>query len=457
MKNSKKDLDNMLKLDSIDWAEVVEALDPKEGFRDCDIKRALKKTGRSFNYNGPFHATVRNFIKYLGSNVKVDMIEGERVYTLTGSPVIKKKPVQGQKTGLFVPVTSTVIGKFEAKKEVVETKDEDKIKDLFNRSYSRLSEAIKLLAIFIKYESKKVPGEIIKNEFGLLGVNYLTYLKLGRPATKEIFDRLGLFTVNIQKNGSKKPSDWILSGDGEVLEAFMRLQEIYKNLSGVEHENLDDYISTKKLVVQPKTWEDAKKVVKQQTLEIDRTETTENRWKKWLLLEALKNRQGAASSIESLVGWIKSVRYTEIDKNEAIKLFREMQNDSGCIKFTPGDCVSYNGETVKVLFKLYDPKKITENVYVKVRMTPEEMGKTFSGMMFNIDEALEGGKYIYKIHIDRSYQMEVNLKKLLRIIQISGAVYSTGSFMISRVSKILEKEDSERNSKEQSILILENI
>lgn len=452
MKNIKKDLDNKLKLDSIDWAEVVEALDPKEGFRDCDIKKALKKTGRSFNYNGPFHTTVRNFIKYLGDNVKVNMIEGERVYTIIQIPSIPKKHQCIKTVDVSGPVEKpTPIPMKE------EPKDEDKIKDLFNRSYSRLSEAIKLLAIFIKYESKKVPGEIIKNEFELLGVNYLTYLKLGRTVTKEIFDRLGLFTVNIQRHGSKGSSDWILSGDGEVLEAFMKLQEIYKNLSGVEHENLDDYISTKKLVVQPKTWEDAKKVTKQQTLEIDRNETTENRWKKWLLLEALKNRQGAASSIESLVGWIKSTRYTEIDKNEAIKLFREMQNDSGCIKFTPGDCVSYNGETVKVLFKLYDPKKITENVYVKVRMTPEEMGKTFSGMMFNIDEALEGGKYIYKIHIDRSYQMEVYLKKLLRIIQISGAVYSTGSFMISRVSKILEKEDSERNSKEKSILILENI
>lgn len=448
MKNSKKDLDNKLKLDSIDWAEVVEALDPKEGFRDCDIKKALKKTGRSFNYNGPFHTTVRNFIKYLGSNVKVDMIEGERVYTIIHIP----SKHQCIKT---VDVSGPVVKPTLTKEVIDKPKDEDKIKDLFNRSYSRLSEVIKLLAIFIKYESKKVSGEIIKNEFELLGVNYLTYLKLGRPVTKEIFDRLGLFTVNINRYG-KKGSDWILTGDGEVLEAFMRLQEIYKNLTGVEHENLDDYISTKKLVVQPKTWEDVKKIVKQQILGIDRDETTETKWKKWLLLEALKNRQGASSSIESLVGWIKSTRYTEIDKNEAIRFFREMQNDSGCIKFTPGDCVSYNGETIKVLFKLYDPKKITENVYVKVRMTPEEMGKTFSGMMFNIDEALEGGKYIYKIHIDRSYQTEVYLKKLLRIIQISGAVYSTGSFMISRVSKILEKEDSERNSKEQSILILEN-
>ena len=207
--------------------------------------------------------------------------------------------------------------------------------------------------------------------------------------------------------------------------------------------------------MKPKTWEEAKE--KQQTLRIDRNETTEIKWKKWLLLEALKNRQGATSSIESLVGWVKTIRYTEIDKNEAIKLFREMQNDTGCIKFMPGDCVSYSGEGVKVLFKLYDPKKITETVYIKVRLTPEEMRQTFSDLMFNIDEALEGGKYIYKININRSYQTEIYLKKLLRIIRITGAVYSTNSFIISRVSKILEKEDSDRNMKDNNMIILENI
>lgn len=454
MRNSKKDLNNMLKLDKIDWAEVVEALDPKEGFRDCDIKRALKKTGRSFNNNGPFHTTVRNFIKYLGDNVNTKMVNGKKIYTIIQVPSTKKRPVC-QQSGLEPAV---IASKPIVKEEVVQQKDEDRIKDLFNRSYSGLSNAIKLLAIFIKYETKKISSEIVRNEFETLGVNYTSFLHVGRPLSKIIFERLEFFTFDIKRYGIKG-SDWVLLGDYEVLEAFMKLQEIYKNLTGVEHENLDDYISTKKLVVKPKTWEDVKKVVKQkqQTLRIDRDETTEKRWKKWLLLEALKNRQGASSSIDYLIGWIKSVRYTEIDKNEAIKLFREMQNDSGCIKFAPGDSVSYSGEEIKVLFKFYDPRKITESVYVKVRLTPEEMGKIFSGIVFNIDEALEGGKYIYKIHIDRSYQTEVYLKKLLRIIQISGAVYSTGSFMISRVSKILEKEDSERNSKEQSILILENI
>lgn len=446
----------MLKLDKIDWAEVVNALDSKEEFRDCDIKRALRKTGRSFNNNGPFHTTVRNFIKYLGNNVKIKMANGEKIYTIIQVPSTEKRPVC-QQIGLDKCVPAVIASSSIVKEDVVKQKDEDKIKDLFNRSYSSLSGAIKLLAIFIKYETKKLSSEIVKSEFKTLGMNYTSFLHVGRPTSKIIFERLELFTFNIKRYGIKG-SDWILLGDCEVLEAFMKLQEIYKNLTGVEHENLDDYISSKKMVVQPKTWEKAKVITKTISLEINRDETTDAKWKKWLLLEALKNRQGASSSIDSLIGWIKSTRYAEINRNEAIKLFREMQNDSGCIKFTPGDCVSYNGEeTIRALFKHYDPKKITENVYVKVRMTPEEMGKTFSGMMFNIDEALGGGKYIYKIHIDRSYQMEVNLKKLLRIIQISGAVYSTSSFMISRVSKILEKEDSEKNSKEQSILILENI
>ena len=79
----KKDLNKKLKLDSIDWAEVLDALDEKTaGFKESDIKRALRKTGRSFNNNGPFHSTVREFIKRLGDTVETQMVGGEKVYKI---------------------------------------------------------------------------------------------------------------------------------------------------------------------------------------------------------------------------------------------------------------------------------------------------------------------------------------------------------------------------------------
>lgn len=459
MRKKEKDLNDKLKLDRIDWVEVIEALDPKVGFRESDIKRALKKTGRSFNNNGPFHTTVRNFVKFLGKDVKIEMVGGEKVYTILNIPA---KKVKAKTTDDIKPVV------FPGPREEIEVKkeitDEEKIKDIFKKTYNGLSWTIKLLAVFIKYESKTVSGESMRKEFEALGMKYKYYLTYGRPMTKKILKRLGLPEITIKRYGSKGGSDWIFDCN-EILDTFIRLQEIYKNLSGTEHENLDDYISTKKAVAQPKKeekkdlWEKVKEIQKPKEISIiNRKETDNTRWTKWLLLEALRDRRGATTSVESLVRWIKTDRYAEIDKNEAVRLFREMKSDSGdIIEFSPGDRVSYSDKSIKVLFERYDPKKIVETVYIKVRMTPEEMRNTFPDLVFSIDEALDAGKYIYKIVLDRSYKMEIYLKKLLRIVQISGTIYNPESYIISRVSKIIENEDSKNRMTNNNILILESI
>lgn len=331
--------------------------------------------------------------------------------------------------------------------------DSIKIKDLFNRSYSRLDEAIKLLAIFIKYKTNKLSCRIIKDEFKSLGINYDTYMKLGRTATDEIFKRLGLFEVKIKRQGPKG-AEWTLEGDADSRESFTKLKQIYKELTGKEPNNLDDFISSEK--IETKSWEEVKSEKKKmkKILGISREESDNRKWQKWLLLEALRERRGANSSIESLIGWIKTTRYTEINKDNAIRLFREMQEDSGCIKFAPGNCISWKSDAVNTLFKFYDPRKITENVFIKVRLTPDEMRTLFPGLSFNIDENLGEGKYIYRIVIDRSYQTEIYLRKLLELIKISGSVY-TKSFMISRVSKIIEKENADKTTRDNNIIILE--
>lgn len=331
--------------------------------------------------------------------------------------------------------------------------DSEKIKDLFNRSYSRLDEAIKLLAIFIKYKTNKVSYKIVKSEFKLLGINYGTYMKLGRTATNEIFQRLGLFEVNIKRQGLKG-AEWSLDGDANIKDSFIKLQQIYRDLTGKEPKNLDNFISSDK--TETKSWEEIKseKENMKKILGISREESDNRKWQKWLLLEALKERLGANSSIESLIGWIKTTRYTEINKDNAIRLYREMQEDSGCIKFAPGNCISWKSDAINTLFKFYDPRKITESVFVKVRLTPDEMRTIFPGLSFNIDENLGEGKYIYRLIIDRSYQTEIYLKKLLELVKISGSIY-TKSFMISRVSKILEKENADKVTRDNNLIILE--
>lgn len=452
---SKKELNNKLKLDKIDWAEVINCLDTTVAFRDYDVKRALKKTGRSFNINGPFHATVRNFIKYLGENVKIDMIEGEKVYTITSIP---KECIKKKKTVEVLGPKIIDIPTPEKPEQENKISDEDKIRDLFGRNFNRLSEVIKLLAIFIKYESKVVSGRIVKHEFKTLGINYTSYLNANRSVTVEILKRLDLFDFKIKRNGSKG-SDWILTGDTEVLEAYLKLIDVYKKLTTKDPENLDSYISSEKYKEPESTTKTEEKIIKKpRIIEITREEPEESKWLKWLLLESLKSRQGACSSMDTLTSWIFDTRYVKIDSDKAIKMIREMAYDlPGSIKFFPGDRASYDEKEAVSLFKHYDPRKLKETIYVKVKLSPSEINHTFEDLEFEVDEKLEDGYYIYEILANRSYQNEIYLKKLLRIIRVSGKIYTPSSKIVKRIQDIIKKEDSKINTRDTNMIILEKI
>lgn len=471
MKNSKKDWNNKLKLDNIDWAEVIEALETTTGFKEADIKKAFKKTGRSFNNNGPFHTTVRRFIEALRGCVKTEMINGEKVYTITSvedalNLVSHKKKVSKPVEELGPKQRSaglgTALGLASAAElpKTIETEkpEEDKIKDLFNRSYTRLSETICLLAIYLKHETKELSGEIMQAELTELGVNWGTYMKLGRPASQEILNRLGYFTFTIKK--IYKGSIWKLEGEMEVLNAFIKLEEIYEKLSGGKHKSLDDFVSSDKAAVpvkkeKPAALQKFEELV-EESKKTTRPENEEIRWKKWLLLEALRHRQGATSKISSLVSWIKSARHEDIEERDALKLYRELQEDyRQYISFHPGDCVSISLDG-KIVYKHYDPRGIKETVYIKLKLGPEETKMFFPDLEFKVDEAIGEGKYLYEVTLDRSYKTEVCLKKLIQFMRIQGKLYSTESFMIKRAIKSLDIDESLMRQRDNEIKILEN-
>ena len=466
MKNSsKKDWNNKLKLDNIDWAEVIEALETTTGFKEADIKKAFKKTGRSFNNNGPFHTTVRRFIGALKGCVKTEMINGEKVYTIIS--VDNALNLVGHKKGESKPVEelgpkqrSAGLGKVMFPKMIEEEQksEEDKIKDLFNRSYSRLSETICLLSIYLKHETKELSGEIIQAELTELGVNWKTYMTLGRPASQEILNRLGYFTFIIKK--IYKGSIWKLEGEMGVLDAFIKLEEIYEKLSGEKHKSLDDFISSDKAVVPVKKEKSAAlqkfEELVEESKKTTRHESEEIRWKKWLLLEALRQRQGATSKISSLISWIKSARHENIEERDALKLYRELQEDyRQYISFHPGDCVSISLDG-KIVYKHYDPRGIKETVYIKLKLGPEEAKMFFPDLEFKVDEAIGEGKYLYEVTLDRSYTTEVCLKKLIQFMRIQGKLYSTESFMINRAIKSLDIDESLMRQRDNEIKILEN-
>lgn len=453
----KKEINKKLKLDSIDWAEVLDALDEKTtGFKESDIKYALKKTGRNFNNNGPFHSTVREFIKKLGDTVEIQLVGGEKVYKVKSLKdayiragrkqrnIVKSKPV----------VISVPIVKEEKKPEETE---ENKIKDLFKRSYSHLQNTLCVLAVFIKHGKNKISGHDFRNDYEiLLGNNWNTLMSSGKPMIMEILRRLEYGSLEITKKNTID-SFWELKLSVEILDAYIKLQEIYKKLSGEEPKNLDDYISS---VTTPKEEpkEDKFKILKKEleTTPVLREESSIIKWEKWLLLEALRSYECKPTKISHLVDWIKTNRHEDISENQALRHLRDLQSDyEGSITFQPGDRVSLDYEAGKSICKLYDPKKLEETIYVKLRLTPEDV-QNFQDLVFKVDEAIGEGKYLYEIKVNRSYGSELCLKDLMKFIRItSGKIYSNNSFMIERVKKILEYEEEKDKTKKVNLKILE--
>lgn len=472
----KNELNQKLKLDSISWVKVIEGLEGKTTFNSHDIKRALRKTGRSFNNNGPFHAVVKNFIAALGNTVTSTMSDGEIIYKISSTEdaikaVDKRKTInKTRKVGIGI-CAATVGGasmgigyiKSHKPKTTVETttktiSDEDKIKGLFKRSYAALEHALYLLAVYVKHGETKLCGQIIKTELTDLGVNYNTFITSTKPILLKVFENLDFNPLVIRKY--YKTSEWKLEGPKDLLDEYTHLCEVYEKLTGKKFKNLDDYIttSTSKSEVE-KRFEILKEIEenRKKTPRVPRTEKNpETMWKKWLLVLASKNALGASRSISSLVSWVRTDRHYEIDEEEAKKLYRELMEDSeNELRYQLSEHISMSEKAWKILSKFYSPTQFKEKIFIKLFLSPEVVSTAFTGLNFKLDDTTTSGMYLYTVELNRSLTCELALKKLLRFIRISGKIYTDNSWMVKRVSDIISKEDSNEKSKNIPLLAIE--
>lgn len=470
-----KELNKKLKVDQINWVDVIKGLEGKTTFNSHDIKRALKTTGRSFNNNGPFHSVVKEFITALGKTVKSTLSSGEVFYTITSTEDALKavdrrsniKKLKPGMVGIGASALSAIGGAMCIKNHKPETStaptpttsDEDKIRDLFKRSYTTLQHYMCLLAVLIKHGETKLSGDIIKTELSDLGINWTTFKHESKPVISEISKRLGFNTLVVEKVGPR-PGIWKLEGTKDLLDEYTRLCDIYEKLSGKKPENLDDYIVTKasKAEVERK-YEILKEIeeLKKRTPHNPRTEKNQEIiWKKWLLISSSKNCLGASRSVASHITWIKSQRHFEIDVEEAKNLYREMMEDTEReLTLSPQDYVSMTETAWKSLSKHYSPRNIKETILIKLPISPEGVSNFFQGLKFKLDETTVSGMYLYTVDIDRSVSCEIALKKLLRFIQISGKLYTENSWMVNRVMNIISKEDSDERAKNVLLLGIE--
>lgn len=462
-----KELNKKLRLDSINWVEVIDGLEGKTTFTAHDIKRALKKTGRSFNNNGPFHSAVKSFIKALGNTVTSTMLSGEVVYKITSTEEAirtvdcKRKTIKTAGVGLgssaFAGLGLATINS-KPKNQIMAPSDEDKIRGLFKRSYVPLEHAICLLAVFIKHAESKLSSKVIKTEITELGINFGTFTTTSKAIINEIFERLGYNKLIIHKFSMK--SSWELEGEKDLLDEYTHLSEVYEKLTGKKPKNLDDYITTSTTKEEVERRFEIIKELEEQSkkrpIEIRIEKDQEIAWKKWLLVLASKNILGASRSISNLVSWIKTSRYYEIDEKEAEKLYHEMMEDTrNELHYNFSGYVTMSDKAWKILSKHYSPLNMKETIFIKLPIPLETASHVFPGLEFKLDDTTTSGMYLYTVGLNRSMSCELSLKKLLRFIQISGKIYTDNSWMVKRVLDIISKEDSTEKSKNVPLLSIE--
>lgn len=478
-KSIKKNIDeNKLKLDDLKMYDIILNLDRLEKFTDEDIKKALKKTGRSININGQFFRICQNFIQALGDTVKKDRINGKYEYTIISKDKALekagyKKAIRGAALGIPSSVDKfhelSKLGPLPEVEEAPKQEQEfsiswaeEKIGSIIGvgrgRKPNSVVNTIKLVAIFLRHGKKEMPWESVEKEWLKIGVISSRAIKYqGKDTCSEILEALGYYRIEVGKDDVWK---LVSIGSVELLDVYMRLVEVYEKSFNRTFEGLDDYISNGQEEEKPAVVKKVEKkpeahfvVEAEESKPEFRKDSKEVMWKKWLLLSALRNFMGSTKII-TLVEWIKNTRYEEIPMDEARKLLVELYQDSGEIKIGNGDFVTL--KDYKVLLGYYNPKEMKETIYVKLKLSPKEMEDNFEGLQFSVDSELVGGEYIYEIVVDRSFQSEYNLKKLISQIKISGKMYSYESSIVNRVTHILDQEERREKLKRNDLIRLES-
>lgn len=450
----KKDLNKKLRIDSINWVEVFSSL-PKNQFTEFDIKRALKKTGRDFNLNGPFRSLVREFISKLGKNVEVTVDKNEKKFLIKDRDSALKCLgwVRREETRREIEIKKKSLTDLLEIQDCCpkETKKDNEIEKC---SASRIKEAIILSAIFSKADKKELPVSFIKKEVTeKFNYNWNTFRKEGftKKSIIAILDKVGVEYIPVW--GKHQIS-------GKVLDGYEKLKSVYEKITGAKF-NCDNYILGDGEPEKPQQKDAPKIEVKVETSEDTlikmREDTSDIKWTKYLIIQSLLFRNGGATKLSNLLDWIKTTRNESISLGLARELILEMNYDSErqIFKFYPGDMVSLNLQFKDQLISYYNPEKIEEIIYVKLFTDEDKTRELFPNLNVALEETTVGGEFIYKVTANYSYKAEIDLKSLLGLVEIKGKLYSQGEPLLTRIQGIKMKEELEIKKSRELLLSLE--
>ena len=177
-------------------------------------------------------------------------------------------------------------------------------------------------------------------------------------------------------------------------------------------------------------------------------ENIKTRWNKSLIAEAIYQNpasiRGTYFSYVSISQTIKRVRFVDIQPLEIKNLIQEVANQKQLRGIFRGQdsrgFVIGSESLLKDFFAQYDQRGITEQIYIRLKMTLKEIQESYPGIKIEIASEITENDNIYVITANRTEECERMLAKLIFCMRSGEIVLeSKNNWTLKRVDIIMEK------------------
>jgi len=177
-------------------------------------------------------------------------------------------------------------------------------------------------------------------------------------------------------------------------------------------------------------------------------ESVKNRWYKGLIAEALlrnpASTRGMAFSFMDISQTIKRERFVELHPNEVKNLMFEIRSQTefkGLFReINPRGFTLGSDSLIKDLYEFYNPSKISEKVFIRLKMSLEQVQKFYGGLQVELASEISEFDNIYCITANRSESSERSLAKLIFCMRPGEALLvSDTNTSIKRAKFLIEK------------------
>lgn len=460
-------------IDSLNWRGEVTPVDLVKAVNNVEGLRGRKRYETN---EKSFSLLIKYFEKKVGDLVTVRINGKDRFYTLkpeyrpeqlvhyarTGEILEIKEELKKEDPKFYVP---------EVKVEVKEVKTR-KAKRVFPDS-EVMAKSIILMTLLRDNEGKvesRIFNEIRekllwKYQRSIEGKPYTAYLEVNRfckelldlkedPIVMDKKDNLYKWKVDLTILDSKIKDTISLMDDEDmkkkVLEITKKLESVKKTDDKAEEvkpisEEKKPRIVTPKPIERPRIIKTSPEVGKSEFKEMGSTPVTvyegsKTRWYKHLIGQALKgSERGVWYNFSDISSIIKKTRFTEIGTREIKDLCGEIGKQfKGIFRELDFGGLTIGSETlVKDLIGAYPAEKITETIFIRLKMDINEIRETYPELNVKVASEISEKDNVYEFLVDRTEKTEKAFAKLVFKMRHGEAILESPSCWTVKRARIL--------------------